>query len=72
MKYQEIEQMAFDLYGASSSHKQDWIDEYKAYLAGDGNTIWNDSECADWTKDEKKECLDIILSLYDKLKEENE
>lgn len=72
MLYRDIKKTAFELYSASSSRKQDWIDEYKAYLAGDANTIWNDSECTNWTEDEKKECLQTILSLYDKLKGENE
>ena len=63
--YSEINEVALDLYGASSSKKEEWVEEYEAYLHGEGNTVWNDEEFADWTDEDKKECYDIIISLYD-------
>lgn len=62
--YSEIKEVAYELYGASSSRKEEWVEEYEAYLNGDKNTVWNDEGFADWTEEEKKECLDIILEEY--------
>lgn len=62
--YSEIKEVAYELYGASSSKKEEWVEEYKSYLHGDKNTVWNDEGFADWTEEEKKECLDIILEEY--------
>ena len=63
-RHKEIEEVALDLYGASSSKKSEWIEEYKAHLNGEYNTVWDDEGFADWTEEEKKECLNIILELY--------
>ena len=63
-RHKEIEEVAFDLYGASSSKRSEWIEEYKAHLNGDNSTVWDDEGFADWTEAEKKECLNIILELY--------
>lgn len=62
--YSEIKEVAYDLFGASSAKKAEWIEEFEAYLNGDYNTVWNDEGFADWTEEEKKECLDIILMNY--------
>lgn len=63
-KYSEIKEVAIDLYGASSSKKEEWIEEYEAHLNGEYNTVWDDEGFADWTEEEKKECLNIILENY--------
>ena len=68
MTYHEIEQTAFELYNGSSSTKKDWLDEYTAYKNGEYNTTWNDDNFVNWNENEKKNCLNIILKLYDKLK----
>ena len=63
-RHKEIEEVALDLYGSSSSKRSEWIEEYKAHLNGDYSTVWDDEGFADWTEAEKKECLNIILELY--------
>lgn len=67
--YQEIKETAFELFGSSSAKKEEWLEEYTAYINGEYNTIWNDPDFmtwTGWTEENKKECLDIIILLYDK------